>query len=332
MSNLTLHIGMGKCGSSAIQALFRLNRETLTHLGVIALGPDIPTIGFDQGQVGNPVKLQELIGFLSAEARAIGANHVLFSAEALSNILDPGKISRFAEMIRDRFAETRVIVYLRRQDLWIQSAYHQWGIVHKTYPGKVKTLPEFLELRKRQLDYLSMLQRWSAAFGDASIVVQPFERQQLTPDLLRQFIRLARLPTDVKYRFPSGNTNPSFGPELLELMRLYNNRFESPCVHPRIYTFFRENLDHRFFCKGGESFNLMEPKLRYQVFCQYLNMNNEIARRFLNRPNGPLFYDPAPPSDDPTWAPPGAGSLEELVPILLDLLVDLDQKCRTRQQ
>ena len=173
---LLVHVGEGKTGSSAIQRMLYVNKDALAGAGIRYLGlmldkaterrfpwQDVSSI--EQFHRLPPDQAVEELGqVLSAAVDAAardGIHTLVWSNESLC--------SRSATTIRalrgldGTRVELAIVAYLRRPDRWAQSAYLQWGIKHKTYPGPLQDFATWIGRQRLQL--APRVRAWRDAFG-----------------------------------------------------------------------------------------------------------------------------------------------------------------------
>jgi len=128
-----LHVGFDKTGTSALQRFFSDNAGPLQKCGIFYPGTGrsglfqhhwlFAPVCDDAEKVGFPPQRSwdELRQALMEEVSAREEPVVLLSSEMLSQGVRLNELAA----LRDCFAETRIIVYLRRQDQYVMSAYEQ---------------------------------------------------------------------------------------------------------------------------------------------------------------------------------------------------------------
>lgn len=131
MRRLYIHIGTHKTGTSSIQAALRESRRLLARSGIAIIRRFPATDEFITH--GDPAALD---AGLSAVSASIGerdwATTFIYSHEGLSGNLRSGyrdagdRAARVRLLFQEHDLDTRIIVYLRRQDAFIWSAYSQW--------------------------------------------------------------------------------------------------------------------------------------------------------------------------------------------------------------
>ncbi len=60
--------------------------------------------------------------------------------------------------------QVSLIAWLREPHSWLHSAYIQWGVLHKTYPGPIRSFPE---LAASLIDQYDAIRTWHMNFPDA---------------------------------------------------------------------------------------------------------------------------------------------------------------------
>lgn len=315
-----LHIGANKTASSAIQCFFNENRGKLAedgilypvsgriknaHYGVSRL------LGFVQGKPA-PVDLMsrplvELSEALSDEVTSSGAKHVVISSEYFV-------VPKSVEAVRSFFAnyDVKVVVYVRRHDKWWPSAYNQavrtvvnppWGRGFKSYLNFYRNLGPC----PSRAAYRLLLDRWAKVFGKKNIIVRPYEEQQNKPSIIHDFMRAIGC-SDVATGLAtiSKRVNDSVDMKTLALVEAFQRAKIDPDIRARLITYAFENK------KASAGVVLADPALLLGVVRQNEGDYEYIAREYLGRTDGRLFYEPIPDPDMP-WQKVKPPRPEEIV-------------------
>ena len=193
MTELYLHIGSNKAGSTALQAFAAANRERLKAFGI-----HYPSVGANAGGTHHPLCLTflDLAQPINAMFRRMsldrsieervfreidGAEQVLISSEALFWVfgLDIDAVAQFLS----GFERTVVIVYLRRHDAYLESMYKSRAVVGDALPP----FAQFCDQMDR--DYWAILEQWRRLPGVERLIVRPFVPQVWTQqDLVCDFL------------------------------------------------------------------------------------------------------------------------------------------------
>ena len=235
---LVVHIGHGKTGSSSIQATLSDNRKALleqgtSYLGIMLEHADVkPAFGWqfrggsDEffGMADHAEANRELFDALKAALtqvekvgglRAIWSNEWMFPrhrhvATALRRIADEGY-------------DVELQCYLRRHDAWSRSAYIQWGLKHKTYPGQIRNFRQWTV--GKDFRYASHTAAWHDTFGHRLRLFNYDTKK----NVVEHFCVINGLRIS---DFKSDNVSPSV--EELSVWAAYNGFFHDP-MRPDIF-------------------------------------------------------------------------------------------------
>ncbi|QKQ26131.1 hypothetical protein [Candidatus Reidiella endopervernicosa] len=191
--------------------------------------------------------------------------------------------------------DVTVIVFLRRQDLYMESSYNQ---NKKMRPSQVE-LDVLLSRTNSVLDYATLLDGWSACFGEENIVVTPFERSSFGDGLERYLLSLLGVEWSRSYK--TELKNPGLNRDCLAFV---SEHFLPEEVGARergrvIEMLAQYSSEH----SDGKSLKYnLPPSKRLEIIEKYSAINREVAQRYLGREDGRLFLDPLPSLED-EWQP-----------------------------
>jgi hypothetical protein len=153
-------------------------------------------------------------------------------------------------------------------------------------------------------NYLNILNNWSEYFGKENIIVRPLEKQQV-PDLYQDFLKTIEI--DSMEGFQSSEDR-HIKPNLAQLIALsYINKKMAAKIGLTEEGMHRLDLklDRLFLEKYPLSFlkytshwqsptqyNLMPDRVAKSILEKSEKQNKRIAKQFLNRKDGKLFYEP----------------------------------------
>ena len=198
MKPIVLHIGSTKTGTSSLQQYLTQNAKNLARQGVV-----YPVAGRNAGgqiaqhnlcyekqkvRVANGAFKPE-VGTWSealAEIDQGPAASGVISSEAFMNCR-PHQVRSFREVLAGR--DVRVVAYVRRQDLWLQSAWNQQARFGRC---SLDFWDFYTGVSKRgRGDYHGMLLPWAEAFGEKCIFVRNFDALSaggIVPDFFETFL------------------------------------------------------------------------------------------------------------------------------------------------
>ncbi len=291
---LVIHIGTHKTGSTSIQHFLHANRQQ--HLESYRLyyprtdrDPEprptrhtfLTLAALDHA--GHPVAQprtpppEALVREITEEIETAGADVALLSEESLS-MPDP----KIAEAYRGfaKHFEVKVLVFLRRQDLFVEALHNQF-IRDR---GEQRSLADFAAVPRTQarMDYRTVLQAWEAAFGRDAIVVIPFERPVREEGLLNTVFRVLGISPAVPLQDPLHNVSP--GREAAELIRRLNGSRAPKRMSP-----IERVIEELGLTRGTT--RILSNEQRRTLLAAHAEGNAEIARRYLGREDGALFRE-----------------------------------------
>lgn len=322
MNNILLiHIGMPKTGTTALQSFLFNNNSNLQKYGWCYPFLEDDEAGYwecwsaeKNGNVYklhadwimNGMKLEWDKGMKKILAHLKDKN-VIVSAE---NIYGIGT-EKFLKDAKEKYENIKVIVYLRRQDRAIESLYAQSiksGIVYTTNYKTYNTFDEYVDLYVGSgnfLEYASKLDAISQIVGKENLIVRIYEKKQLVGnDIIMDFLSVLGIPLDRDNWKRSQRENLSLGGNYLEISRLINSIQD--------IDIFGENMDgslrgvegevkHDFYnvCmrlsdvfsgdRGEHGF--FSTNDRKEFLGRFASDNEQVAKKYLHRENGILFYD-----------------------------------------
>ncbi len=227
-TTLIVHAGFGKTGTSSIQSTLRSNSTTLKKDGIKYLGRMLENCDDPEAQgwrtSGNTTFLKgpvdetsvtEVIQVLGDELDRLSQDAIhtaVWSHEAIAGRLD--RVLPVIQAMKAKGHDVKVVAYVRRHDSWAKSAYVQWGIKHKTYPGKLRNFADWIT--ERPIKFKTKIESWSGALGDGFHLRNYDAADDVVLDFL-SFIGAAPLPLD--------KTNTAPAPEVTAAWAVYNAQF-----------------------------------------------------------------------------------------------------------
>lgn len=295
---LYLHIGMGKTGTTALQSFFWTNRELLAKNGIL-----YPYLGMIEGahhllSPYHPSFLKEDCNFVDVDVwgpmllNAVQPN-ILISSELMVWASEESVI-QFCEKLKQLF-QVKIVIYLRRQDNIIMASYNQ---VIKDGSQRENLNDSELEKLFLQFNYEQKLKPWRTALGKENIIVRPYEKGQFYEgDIIKDFMHyVLGLEFTNQYSVEKENQNPRLSTSAMEFKRLLNNLIFNTKDSDR---FIRVLLDYSreedsSSTEAFSSKSILPSHKRLELLRRSTKLNERIARDYLKRENGMLFYDPLP--------------------------------------
>lgn len=310
MSTLYIHIGTPKTGTTAIQNFLLMNEDLLEKKGIAHPKVDVKGMRekFKSRRNGNflvynsPLKGEEKdreeqqiyqAGFEAVREAARTSEKIIVTDEAIwlrQNIRDD-----FWQKVKEDAAnagcEVKVIVYLRRQDLYVQA---MWNQSIKLMTRLDQTFKRYLNgglSRKVFLDYYGTLDEISRCIGKENIIVRVYEREMfLQPGgIYKNFLEALGERMEEEYQIPEEDPNERLEGNFIEIKRILN----------RIPEYKKMPLDTMYdpiimssSLKKAEKVSYFAYDDQLKFLEKYEESNQRVAKEFLGREDGILFTEP----------------------------------------
>lgn len=291
MRKLFVHCGVHRTGTTLIQSYLAKNRDAFAKAGII-YPFDEESHQFLVGKIRrgelDPKALVELIGSIPASDGA----SILLSGEDFCGIESRDWLKALASSF-----ETRVIFYMRRQDLWMNSWYNQ----NIKWPWDRRTdhlsPHEFLELISEYfwLDYAKTLDRFSASVGRENLLLGVVEKAQVR-DVVPDFLKKIGIEPESAPAIENGKSNESIPPLATEVLRHLDLLSLQPRERYQLICKITE-LTNRI--APHQSMMVFSPDERRAILARFVASNAAVARNYFGRADGRLFLDPDISDSDP---------------------------------
>lgn len=294
-----IHIGTHKTGTSSIQKTMSNNDELL--LANDYLYPRQSRV-FQTGHHNLVYEYYSPSQFVSERGSMAEMLDEFEQSSASNLLLSSENFYWFEQDHIDAFishlpkdAEKRVVIYLRRQDEFLQSAIVQ-SFKTLLWKEPIDEWPTKYEQHGLRGDYAAILQLWANAVGANNVMVRPFERSQMAKgDLLYDFLKTVRLP-EVHNRLHAHNAeNISPGNITLAFIQAYYNNISSEEEDVAWIAYQKEFLRQLLQYSASQyptqqRYNIIDANVHRQVMSKFAETNRLVAQRYLGRTQ--LFTEP----------------------------------------
>ena len=309
MKTLYVHIGTPKTGTSAIQELCTVNRNVLESKGYCY--PDFKNYYAGYSKRRNGMFLQKSI--YRNGVRQIGEekqrfqenmNYILHQFKIYDNVIlsDEGiwtasyklgeSLWKDLKAAADRYQfAVKLIVYLRRQDLYMDSRWKQRGKGNSlkksaSYIPWEKYISDYpAEL---QLDYDKALGEMSAVLGKENIIVRRYERNRFPDGMIQaDFLSIIGLELTDEYLIPKDTVNQSLSGNTCEIKRILNTLpelTEDESIFLRRVLLNYSKISEQTY--PSSMFSIEEAKGFLE---QFQEGNRRVAEEYLGEPGEELF-------------------------------------------
>lgn len=302
-NKLILHIGFQKTGTTAIQNFLFNNARILNKYKYsypeMQKGKFNITNGyclrncvteFGLGKVNNKCESWKI--FWDKTRDELKKNNVIISWEGISTY----NIDDFFSAVKNEYDNIKVIVYLRRQDRYIESLYNQLVKYEINLAIKFKNIWDLPEYRML-FSYKYKLDKISKIIGKENIIVRVYEKEQFKgdkQDAVSDF--MYALGIDVNWNEVKTSKkilNPALFGNFIDIkreMNLYIKPFDkiSRIVDYTIFNYLELNIRNS---EINHNQGLFTPEERIKFLNQFEKENKEIAYEYLGREDGVLFHN-----------------------------------------
>jgi hypothetical protein len=276
---LYIHVGMPKTGTSAIQKMLANNRQKLASLGYTYPGNLNDHWPFVEGlRVLDGMLTNDLVRPILEEIRE-SDNHAILSCEGFSDMRSAKMPAHLMEALRAFGITHRVVVilYVRRQDDWLDSGYRQ-----KVKMGLTDTFDEYFNDWRSQdfvlVDYLRKAFDWAAFVGEDNIIVRPYRRdawveRNLFSDVLSSMGLTALQRESIDIQLDSAN--PSLSTDVIAAFVLIGKILGRTELNSDDPVFLSS------FCYEGSYGDFISPSQRADVLNMLAESNEQLAKTYL---------------------------------------------------
>lgn len=324
--NLYIHIGTGKTGTTAIQDFLLDNDEILKesyNLKYMATGrygsSHHPTCLNSFGPVRTDdaySKVKNNLEQIVSEASKENVDNFLISSENYPGLSRDEIRSVYFDFL-SKYFNVFIIVYLRRQDEYLESWFAQ---LVKTSRGRQNIYGLLNELKnKGHLDYKSLILKWADSFGLDRIIVRPYEKSQLrNGDIRHDFMSLFGIGVLDGFVLSDNKANSSLSRDQMILINGFQNA--------GLDEFLDEVIRKPFDFDLPQSKYFLSPAERDSLIKEFSDSNRFVAEECLGRADGRLFFNELPSVTEPEWKPVGQPSVEYTLRALTHLLAKQNLK------
>jgi len=299
---LYLHVGPGKTGTTAIQKFLHDNRDTLKRTGV--LYPDLKHPSFPGpkdsfkiashllawkngfGDLSNIEEAQKIENEWFSRQINKKFLKVVFSSEYFTGRVTCKKILDLKEYIKQyEYDEVKIIYYFRRPDLYLESIYQQSVKNHGVYSN-------VFEQRHKIDQIYNIFELYAHYFGPENMIVRVYERDQFSQgNIFSDFIQAIDEDWSNDFVLPhKKDSNVGWHRNLIQIMRLVNENITDQAERDSFRRLLTE-LFRKLYSADKQAYNLLTLSQRHQIESIYKEKNTAIAKDYLGRVDGILFYE-----------------------------------------
>jgi len=318
VKKLFIHIGTGKTGTTALQNFLDQNNEILKKEYSIqyakthkenhvhhALCSNFRRKDIDSKKI-IPKRLQELI----QEAKDSSCETFIISSEYFPGVSE-AEIEELYIKTLEKYFEIHIIVYLRRQDEYLESWFAQL-IKTERYSANIYNIMKVLQ-DTGLFNYYDLIKKWNNHIDKSNIHVKIYEKTQFYKgNIFNDFMQIFDICDISNFTILKKDPNPSLTRDQALLIKaFYNAGLEHLMddVIKKPYSFQPIN-----------SSKFLSPEERTELILKYESLNAKVAKEYLNRGDGKLFINPLPIDSKENWKKIEQPSAEYMIRTFTHLL------------
>ncbi|MBN2700263.1 MAG: hypothetical protein ACPW60_12765 [Methylohalobius sp. ZOD2] len=271
---IVLHIGTHKTGSTALQRFLYLNRERLLDQGWLYPRTGLKGTGHHpiawRIRSGGADVCREMLSALEKEAREVGVQGILLSSEAFEFIRDVKALEPFCHR------DTIPLVFLRRQDGYLESEYNQHVKMPSTrYAFDIYRFYFRLDFSFR-FNYRQLCDRWQKVAGDNCLHVINYDHCLNTRrcEIFRRFLSRVGVQWRKAFVLPDDRTSNLSIPSRATIYLARINRLNLP-LEKHLQAI--KAVAQRFASDAEDSLLSLEER---QLLCQRYQAGNHFVAKY----------------------------------------------------
>lgn len=331
MPKLYLHVGLPKTATTSIQRFLLDNRDALIKAGILYPNAGLQRLAHHPlGQLFNRRNLDwvknvdggELYQSLREEMEATGCDTVIMSTESL---VGTPKLEELKEYFAD--FDTEIVLYLRRQDEWLESAYKD-----NLKTGASNLAPAaYIEHRMAMFDFERLVGRWAEVFGREHIHLGTFEMTKEQQSVGQSMLEMLGIEFEPVHESNEAS-NTSLNRDCLAFLSAMPTKRR---IGYRNWIY--ANILREYSAKNPDppEWKRVWPAAERRALIErFADSNARVAREYCGREDGVLFRGALPSDDEPWEEYPGltATKAVEIAEFLADSLFDRAEADRQKRQ
>ncbi|MBO5245793.1 MAG: hypothetical protein J6B28_00855 [Eubacterium sp.] len=327
MKTLYLHIGTPKTGTSAIQHFLLKNNAVLAEHGYRF--PKLPCAYTYARDNRNGYFITQKQGYAKGLKQILtcfeDSDHVILTEENLWRYFhtSPTAAQKLKDHADANGYQIRVIVYLRRQDeymesLWKENIKHAKHFSSLTYEQR---LSEILENESFLLTYASRLDALAEVFGQEQLIIRRYEKDTWKNGLIiDDFLDCIGLEHTEDFRDLEKPKNLSLSANTAQIMRIINkNQQFTPEEKTYLVRFVREISPDS---QAQQPCSMLSTAEAEELLQRFAEENTRVANEYINDGN-PLFQPIQPLIK---WTPDNPQFTEDMIRLFSITTIDLKRE------
>ncbi|NOR87726.1 MAG: hypothetical protein GQ527_08970 [Bacteroidales bacterium] len=294
-----LHIGTEKTATTSIQHFLSNNKELLSQLGYIFPNDKgsnhtylatASAESFDKvkdlliyqniekntTQKGFYKEVKEYLMSLCEQQNSESKKLILSNEHCSSRLTTLQEIKQLKDLLSAVATQTKVIIYLRKQDDYITSLYSTYIKI-----GGTETFQNFLKYKEKEYryNYEKILGLWTEVFGTENIIIRLYEKESFFEgNIVLDFLKIIGIHKHSKFIFQSSK-NKSMDTKSLEFLR--NLNFHMPHFINQKVNNERAKIIDLLEQIPSTDIPITDSSLLQQFYHNFSKSNTKVAEKYL---------------------------------------------------
>jgi len=276
-----IHIGFPKTGTTTLQAFLHNHNEDLLRHGV--LYPNTGKLWHAQHELAGLFQNDEerlywvktdpkkpYLELLKEEVKIKNATSLVLSSEAFTFTNNHLNLKEFINECG--FEDVNIVCFLRRQDLWVESAFTQLykaGLLEFDFSSYANN--------QKRLDYYTYLDEWANVFGEDNIHIEIIDKELGHVDVVPAMLKILNVE-DVADKYLPERYNATLSPDALHYSHLIHKENNN-----QLLGWLIEILEKYSVRLKAEKFIFQVEDERISFLQKYELINEKFAKKYLGR-------------------------------------------------
>ncbi len=281
--SLYIHVGLHKTGTTSIQLFLHSNYDAIyNECGKYYIPiPSDDVVPF-QHRFLNKLMISDEASFLDVFKNNLNkCDSFIISSECFT---ENEEYAFQLSKLKNIFKKVYVVIYIRRQDQWIESLYKQSVM----YNHKIQyTIDEWVDILMFNqylyfnANFLKTIDRWALLFGEKNIILRSFDKSKLLfGNIVSDFCDILQIPSE---KFGNHQIRANVGiknREIIEMYRITNGYLNLEA---------QKELESKLFINKSENQPFISPN-QARIITKHFSPINSIIEKKYNAGNS-LFSD-----------------------------------------
>lgn len=272
---LYLHIGIHKTGTTAIQNFLYVNKESLKDNWIY-----IPSKHLSDNRpqellfkiLDNNLEYLEILQSMKQECIENNCHTIVLSNEDMTKMRDIDVVKQLNDMF-----DLKIVVYLRRQDKYIESNYSFFATLFETRYEYKKPIYEVPAMGNITTYYCDLIDFWSSGMSKSNILIKRYDQAVKNNNLLGSFLEILGLDLDERFNTIETTKNVSPNKYVVQFMLGIDNSLNDRETYNNIFNWLKTES----IIKNGPKAIFFSKKDRIELMNKCNGCNQRLSSEFL---------------------------------------------------